>query len=112
MLKILIFYQGFVEQILSGKKTTTIRKSTNIVAGDIFNLRVTDGDVFATGKCKRIYLGVRIEKDGSGTLSGDHDRTMRILMSEGFDWEKLVKFIKAEYGLPFHGVVIEFEVIK
>jgi len=114
-MKSIKFYPEFVERILIGEKITTIRKSTDVVQGDLFYFQATDGDVFAIGKCKRVCFGMEIDKNG---YSVDNEFRLPMpfygfLRSEGFkSWRELVRFIDRQYGLPFLGVVIEFELIK
>jgi hypothetical protein len=94
---------------LSGEKTTTIRAKSRINCGEIVQLIDTDENHIVNVRVMSFYRGFSIDKDGINVSGFSHEIMQKILKSEGFSWEELVMFIHKQYGLPFFGVVIEWD---
>lgn len=106
---IIKFYSCYTQPILNGDKTTTIRAKSRINHGEIVQLIDTDGNNIANVKVTRLYRRFSIDKDGINVSGFSHEIMQKILKSEGFSFEDLVMFIHKQYGLPFSGVVIEWD---
>ncbi len=108
---IIKFYQHHTPRILSGEKTTTIRAKSRINCGEIVQLIDTDENHIVNVKVTRLYRGFSIDKDGINVSGFSYEIMQKILKSEGFSWEELVMFIHNQYGLPFVGVVLEWDAL-
>lgn len=111
----LTFKNRFIQQLETSEKTTTLRKSTELKAGQFFNAVDEQGNVIELCKCLSITKIVMTETDImlTATAKNQDIRTIyRKLNTEfdGFDsFQEFQDFIKETYGLPFDGVVIEFD---
>lgn len=124
------FKQQFVDKIKSGEKTCTIRpeRKNRIVAGQELYLysgiRTKDYEIIKNVICKKItYIsiytdGLNINNDtftqrpDFGFVSHskkDFKLLNKFARLDGFkSWDELINFFEKQYGLPFHGVFINF----
>lgn len=115
---ILNFKPHFKDMILSGKKDQTIRrvrKRRPIVVGDTLHFytgaRTKEAEEFARTECINTAPIVidhgYIKFDGVTLDLGDQ---IYLAMKDGFNGVSSFKqFFEEHYGLPFHGVMIQWE---
>lgn len=120
----LMFQPRFVEPIQSGRKRQTIRppRKRPIKIGERLSLRVWKSKAyrspqieFATGKAVAT-LPIEITEDGIrfgiGELIKERRRLDAFAVSDGFEcWPHMRDFLRSrfDYGLPFTGVLIQWE---
>jgi len=105
MQKTIKFYPEFAEPILKKIKTTTIRKSTSLFAGDCVQIVTENGDFIANA----IITEVIEFCSNSGPL-------FDIYKSEGFVsneamWSFLIGVYDIKKGDIFSGVIIKWKLI-
>lgn len=119
-------FSVFKEKILDGSKRQTIRaiRKRPIKVGDKLYLwwkqRTPDREKLGEANCINI-APITIRKDGysiqsekffnSGEFT-DYLSLSLMAIADGFkDWQELVEFFENSHGLPFEGVVIQWDSI-
>lgn len=120
-----ISFSVFREQILSGAKCQTIRavRKNPIKVGETLYLwwkqRSPEREKLGEATCtsiKHVFInnGVEIKKaddDFAAFLSGEQLEEFAI--ADGFNnWQELVEFFESTHGLPFEGIVIQWDSVK
>jgi hypothetical protein len=104
------FYPEFKELILCGDKTSTIRKDKylgKITKGQKLKLITTAGDFIANAVCMRIEQITLFEDK---TIDTGELSVFSIFHSEGFkSWSEFWHWFNSQYGYPFYGVIIFWE---
>ncbi|MDZ7824437.1 MAG: hypothetical protein U5K75_10660 [Ahrensia sp.] len=114
------FSNQFFEKIQSGAKTQTIRKvrtdgRPHCRVGDVISLytgmRTKQCQLIALAKVKETRSV--IISDGSIYSDGEIEDHLAFAQSDGFDSvAEFNKWFADHYGLPFHGVLIKWELKK
>lgn len=116
-MRVIMFKERFRDPILSGVKTSTIRKKARCSAGDTLSLRCWTGrpyrskqETFATRICSGV-MPVVIE-EGRIVMNGiPVDKAMRetLAVADGFaSFRDMEDFFKETHGLPFTGELIRW----
>lgn len=116
-----ISFSVFKDKILSGAKRQTIRaiRKNPIKEGELLYLwwkqRSPEREKLGEAKCIRA-TSIQIYRNGfvipfiSGQLPEILDN---FAIADGFDnWQQLIEFFENTHGLPFEGVLIEWDSIK
>jgi uncharacterized protein YqfB (UPF0267 family) len=127
-MRVILFQSRFAPMVQSGKKTQTIRKKARCKPGDQLSLRIWTGKpyrskqkIFLSTVCvsvKKISIGHgllrdEIDQEGDmisidGFLLPSKDRAV-LARSDGFECATdMLEFFKQNYGLPFHGELIQW----
>lgn len=116
-MRVILFKERFRDLILSGVKTSTIRKKARCRAGDTLSLRCWTGrpyrskqKTFATRICAQV-MPVVIGEGGILLNGVPVNKAMReaLAVKDGFDsFRDMEIFFKETHGLPFTGELIRW----
>jgi hypothetical protein len=125
--KTLLFQHRFADAVQSGVKRQTIRPARQrpVNAGDSLSLRKWKGKAYrsqqieiATAKCietARIEItqhGVIVENETGSEVRGGAESLHDFAKADGFEsWGHMRDWFKETHGLPFHGVLIRWELL-
>jgi len=115
-----ISFSVFKDKILSGAKRQTIRaiRKNPIKEGEKLYMwwkqRSSEREKLGEAKCTKI-APITISKHGASSpdLSVRFHSLNEFAIADGFDnWQELVEFFESTHGLPFTGVLIQWDSIK
>lgn len=111
-------FSVFKDKILSGAKRQTIRsvRKHPIKEGDVLYMywkqrSQTEREKLGEAKCTKVFP-VKIEKNFAlcPDLSVRYHSLDLFAQADGFDnWQQLIEFFDKTHGLPFTGVLIEWD---
>jgi len=121
-----ISFSVFKDKILNGSKRQTIRgiRKNPIKEGEKLYLwwkqRSPQREKLGEAKCvsiRHVYInnGVEIKKpnDNFASFLINDGELNQFAIADGFDnWQQLIEFFENAHGLPFEGVLIEWDSIK
>jgi len=117
------FKKEFADKVESGQKKQTIRmkRKRQTVCGDKLYLytgmRTKNCRLLHNAICTRVesfvlWTDVAFSIDGVDFLSNVGTSGHKLAVEDGFKtWEDFVAFFKKQYGLPFYGEIISWEII-
>ncbi len=116
-MRVILFKERFRDPILSGVKTSTIRKKARCRAGDTLSLRCWTGKPYRSKQmtfATRICTGVMPVVIGEGHMVMNGipvNKAMReaLAVTDGFErFRDMEDFFKETHGLPFTGEMIQW----
>lgn len=124
-MKVLMFQPQFAELVAGGSKVQTVRPlrapGYSLRAGELISARKWTGRAYRSPQqeiAKIRIVSTNIVVIGEhGIIDGDNElepfQVNEFAIDDGFkDWPEMREWFRSTHGLPFHGELICFELVK